>query len=469
MNYRWQLRTAGWFLAFICMLVTFGCEDASIYEPVGPTLPISDQRILGQAILGTPTMGSSIYSLYDDRSGGFYFTGIFDSESCIGIIDRNGQQEWIENFEERPRSLYPLSENGIGLTEAVIAVGGIDTDDDDLVDEAYALLIGSNGVVIDELIISRVDADVWLNSIDAIGPLTFVAVGGAAITDIYYPFVTTFKINPDSTLEMNNELIFHNFADQYLRAVQVDADQVSGDDFLCYVSARQIAPGSEAKSIAIHAMSGSTSDTGVFDFTWTVEIAQDLPLDIWTNTGSLVLHDGTLYLAGSADVIKEINPSSGYWDAGFVGSVSTSGNLNWINMVRLSAQSENYHDLYVTNDVLYASGIFSSCYNSGTGIHYGLALLSMFDTGTGDEIYHLGFGSEEYRSGFNSLVVDGTSAFCGGYTNYSTSGGGFSSWFAEIGIDNPGGAARSGLPVLSKPVKGTECRIGPYTQAEDRR
>ena len=458
----------GWFLAFICVLVTFGCDDASIYEPVGPTLPISDQRIINQA-LGTPTMNSSIYTLYDDGNGGFYFTGYLNGDYCIGTIDRNGQHGWIETYENRPRSLYPLSENGIGLTEAVIAVGGIDTDGDDQSDEAYVHLIGSDGVIIDELIISRVDAEVWLNSVDAIGPLTFVAVGGSEIADVYYPFVTTFEINPDSTLEMNNELIFHDFADQYLRAVQVDADQVSGDDFLCYVSARQIAPGAEAKSIAIHAMSGSTFDTGVFDFTWTVEIAHSAHLDIWTSIDCLVLHDGTLYLAGSADVIKISDTSSGYWDAGFVGSVSTSGNLNWINMISISTQSDNYQALYVTGDVLYAAGGYSSSYNSLSGFHYGLALLSMFDTGTGDEIYHLGFGSEEYRSGFNSLIVDGMRVFCGGYTNYSTSGGGFRSWFAEIGIDNVEGAARSGLPVLSTTVKGTECRPGPYTRAEDRR
>lgn len=469
---RWQTRTAWWIPVLICAIAVLGCEP-NVYEPEGPKLPLSNQRIVDQ-LIGAPAGNSSIYMVYEDGSGGFYYLGVYEGDYCMGIIDRHGQTGWVLTFEDRPRDLYPLSGNDIGLTEAVIAIGGIDTDSDDRVDEARVLLVGSGGVMIDTLIIGRDDAAVWLNSVDAIGSLSFVAVGGSKIADIYYPFVATFEINPDSTLEMHNELILSDVSNQSLLGVQVDAGQVSGDDFLCYVSAKQYAIGDGAETVAIHAMTGSTTGTGMFDLTWTVNITQDDPLDIWTHIDCFSLHGGTLYLVGSADVEKENNPSSGYWDAGFVGSVSTSGILNWITMINKSTYSENYDGLFVTDDALYAVGYYSSYYKTDSEKHFGLAMLSIFDAQTGDEIYHLGFGNEEYESGFNTLFVDGTRAFCGGYTNYSTPGGGFQSWFAEIDIAGIGGNGGSELPVLSADVEGVESvdRVerapGPYMPEQGR-
>jgi hypothetical protein len=268
---------------------------------------------------------------------------------------------------------------------------------------------------------------------------------------------------------MSNEKIFHDMPQQPLVGVQVDDTQVSGNDFICYVSALQLGPEDDVESITIHAITGSTLESGLLDMTWAVDIIQDSGLDIWSSYDCLILHDGTLYLAGSANVDKESNPSNGYWDAGFVASVSTSGSLDWINIVSLSSHSENYAELYVTDDGLYAAGNLAESFTPTGELHHGFALLSKFDLGTGDEIYHLGFGSEDYQSGFNCVIVDGVRAFCGGYTNYNASGGGFEAWFTEIDIDDLDGAVTSELPVLLPIMEGAECISPPHMQIRDRR
>ena len=125
-------------------------------------------------------------------------------------------------------------------------------------------------------------------------------------------------------------------------------------------------------------------------------------------------------------------------------------------MVSISTRSENYNGLYMTDDALYAVVYYSAYYMTDSEKRFGLAMLSIFDAGTGDEIYHLGFGSDEYRSAFNTLFVDGTSAFCGGYAYHPTASDGFLSWFAEVDITDIGGNGGSELPVLSADVEGVE-------------
>ena len=457
-----------WLLPVVLFTVAMnGCGEPTVLESEGPELPVSTQRILAESILGNPTMNSSIYYLCDDGREGFYYGGVSDSEYYIGTLDRSGQQGWVEPIVKAARDLCPLPDNEIGLADAVISVGGIEADEKDGVVEAHVCLMGSGGVIIDEVRISRTDTSMWFNSVDVIGPLSLVAVGGAEIADVVYPLVATFKINPDSTLIICNDIIFHDDADKWYSAVQVDRGLVSGEEYVCYVLAAQHSS-EDAASIEILSMSGSTSGTEAYDLTWTTEITHDGPKDIWATTDALVLHGGTLYLAGSADVEKESNPSEGYWDAGFVGSVSTSGVVNWITMVSISTHSENYRGLYVTDDALYAIGLYSEYYTSDKGLRHALAFLSIFETGMGDEVYHLGFGSEEYQSGFNSIFVDGSRAYCGGYTQYVTYGDGFQSWFAEVDIDNLDSADGSEYPAVKPVVKGTESPRPYNMQAEER-
>ena len=391
--------------------------------------------------------------LYEDGISDFYYLGRDNTGLTMGTIDRSGQIDWIMSVENRVQNLLPVPGNEIGLDDAVLSVGWIDSNGDGHGDKAFVRLAGVNGIEISEVIISRADATVWLNSIDAIGPLSFIAVGGSKIDDIYHPFVATFGINPDSTLVLNNELIFSDVNGQFFTAVQVDEEQVSGNDFLCYVSAG-VKSSSGSYGIAVHAMTGSTIDPGAYDFTWTVDIALDEPLSIWTFVGSLILYDGAVYLAGSADVEKESNLSDGYWEAGFVASVSTGGTMNWLNMFSVSTHSENYHGLYVADNRLYAVGEYDSYMKTSSGEVFGLAVISIFDAMTGDEIYHVGLGSDDYDSWFNWLIVEGTMAYCCGATNRYTIDGGSQAWFAEITLDNLGGEPRAGLPASLPAVEG---------------
>lgn len=446
-----QLRKAAIQAVVFCTLIVLGSCEPGIYEPEPPYLPVSNQRVTEQT---TQPATSTFYDLYEDGITGFYFLGNDNSGRTMGTIDREGQIGWTMSAENRVQNLFPVPANSIGLADAVLSAGGIDSNSDGISDKAFVRLTGANGIELSEILISRPDAAVWLNSIDALGPLDFVAVGGSYIAGVYHPFVVTFGIDADSTLVLNNEVILSDINDQYLGSVQVDEEQVSGDDFLCYVAAGVENSGGSS-SIAIHSMTGSTTDPDAFDFTWTVDIALDEPLSIWSYVGRLILHDGAVYLAGSADVEKESNLSGGgYWDAGFVASVSTGGTMNWLNIFSVSTHSERYYGLYVADNRVYAAGKYDSYVKTSSGEYFGLAVISIFDAMTGDEIYHIGLGAADYASAFNSLIVEGTQAYCCGMTNHFTNDGGYQAWFAEVTIDDLEGTPRSGLPSFLPAVEG---------------
>jgi len=446
-----QLRKAAIPAVVLCVIAALWSCEPGIYEPQPRHLPISNQRVIEQT---TQPATSSFYDLYEDGITGFYFLGNDNNGRTMGTIDRAGQIGWAKSAENRVQNLFPVPANSIGLDDAVLSAGGIDSNSDGQSDKAFVRLTGANGIEISEILFSRSDAAVWLNSIDALGPLGFVAVGGSYIVGVYHPFVATFGIGADSILVLNNEVILSDVNGQYFGSVQVDAEQVSGDDFVCYVAAGVQSSGGSS-SIAIHSMTGSTTDSDAFDFTWTVDIALDEPLSIWSYVGRLILHDGAIYLVGSADVEKENVPSGGgYWDAGFVASVSTIGTMNWLNIFSVSTHSERYYGLYVADNRVYAAGKYDSYVKTSSGEQFGLAVISIFDAMTGDEIYHIGLGAADYASAFNSLIVEGTRAYCCGMTNHFTNDAGYQAWFAEVTINDFEGAPRSGLPASLPVVEG---------------
>ena len=67
-----------------------GCDDPSVYEPEGPTLPFSNQRIISESVLGMASMGSSIYALYEGNNGTVYFVGNIDNSHGVGSTTRQG-------------------------------------------------------------------------------------------------------------------------------------------------------------------------------------------------------------------------------------------------------------------------------------------------------------------------------------------------------------------------------------------
>ena len=270
-----------------------------------------------------------------------------------------------------------------------------------------------------------------------------------------YPFIITFSIRQDSSLIINNKQVINSVSNQYLVDVKVDEEQSSDSEFLCYASANKIGTDVNGNAIEIYAISGSASDTSNFNIEWNVNISQEPPLGILCNLNCMDVHNGRIYIAGYADVEKEVNPANGgYWDAGIVGAVSTNGSLEWLKKVILSSYSENYYSLFTTGGIVYAGGNYSSYVKSSSGEMHGLAMISMFDAESGEEIYHIGLGSTEYGSGFYSIYIIGDRAYCGGYTKYYVEDGNFVGWFVEVSLGNLMNSKRSELPLILPVRKG---------------
>lgn len=429
-------RTGMILMVFAIGLGGLGCDDPSIYKPDDPVLPLSNQRIIGETVMGMATLNNSIYRLRESDGGSVYFSGRLDDSYLIGKTTRTGQIQWQKNMTPSAYSICPVPANNIGLTDGVLSVGALDSNADDRLDQATIRLTGVGGSEIDELIVERTDADVYLLSISAVKSLSFVVVGGAVIDNVLYPFVATFAIGADSMLTTGEEVIFLNIPGQDFLGVRVDPAKIAGDEFGCYVTARVLSNSAGAEAVAVHAFSGSLVDSTAYSLEWSVDITPDRTLNSWGYINDLELYDGAIYFCGAADIEKESNPSNGYWNAGFIGSVSVDGQVNWKRFVTLSKYGETYYGFYVTNEALYVSGVYSSYTTTSNKKRYGLALVSIFDRDSGQAKYHLGLGSKDYRSGFNTVLVEGTRAYCAGWTNNVVDDGGSQAWFVEVSLDN---------------------------------
>jgi hypothetical protein len=459
MRSKWVTIIAAALMIISLGLIGVGCGDdeETPNNVVEPTLPLSNERIVDEQLVGTPGQNTSIHMLYD-AGARTYFIGRIDGSYTVGEFSSAGQLIWSNPQDDRLRGIFPFPDNDIGLNEGFIYVGGHSTDGDDRVEEARIGLTGAGGVDIDERMFAKTDTTMWFNAVDRIGDLRFVVVGSIMTNgDEYHPYAATFEIEPDSTLTLLNEKVFDSLADRYFVGVEVDPGKVAGDAFTCYTTMEGADAAAESGKQFVGAFHGSTTDVSAYGVDWTVELAWPEPLDMVAYLEGIELYDGSIYVAGNGDITKENGPTSGgYWNAGYIGSVSTTGVLNWFNVVTLSKHSDGYYNVCVMPGGVCAVGVFDSYLTSSTDVHYGLALISVFDRGTGAEIYHLGFGGADYRSGFYTILPSGAHAFCGGVTDYSTSESGYRGWFTEIELDGIGSLGRSSLPVLPKLITAAE-------------
>lgn len=455
--------TIGVFILLIVSIFAPGCDDPSVFEPADPKLPPSNQRIVSQAVFGNPNFTNYIDKLYDYGSSNFYFRGRIDDNYVAGKINRSGQILWTTQFSYYCRSLCVVPENSIGLSNAAIYAGWEDRNGDDRAD-ACIDLVGVHGQMIDSLMIARKNISIWFNSISAIDSLNFIGVGGATVGVLYYPFLATFRIAADSSFVLKSTHILETIPNTYFTCVKSDPDEAAGNQFVCYVVAEEEAGGSVV-AVDVLSLRGSSADLATIETTWTVRIPHELPM--WASLDCLVLQDGFLYVQGAADVEKANTPSNGgYWDAGFVASISTSGALNWLTMIELSGHSEGFSGMHAVDGILYVVGEYDSYINTDTGRRFGYALISILDAHTGVEKYHLAFGSPDNSSYFGSIFVDGARAFCAGWTERVYLDGGYRAWFAEVKIDNLSGSAAAELrtinPTSSMGKEGSSDESGVY-------
>jgi len=419
-------------LLAICLGFLFqpACEEPSVYKPAISQMPFSNQRILNQTVMGSVSAHSSLYAMIDDGMGALYFRGVLNGEYVIGRLQRNGQSLWVKNTGRNARDICRVPQNPVGLVNALLTSRDRDSDDDGKVDKALIWLMGSGGEDIDTLIVEEAGERVWLNAIVAIDSLNFLAVGGStALDNVYHPFIATFTIGADSTIIERSQRLYGGLPNQLFGLAVVDPSTVTATDYVSYIRSSVYDQNGKVQYIIVYALHVSKTigpDAGPL---WSVDLKQQSNLPV--NPGNIILSGANLYTAGLAQVTKD----SEQWDAGYVALISTSGTLDRFTAVSITKQSDNFSDLRLGGGKLFLSGICLHYFVTDTNREYGRALISIFDPATWKALYHLGFGSKDYASGFNSIVMIGTRAYCGGWTNKPLSNGNFQAWFAEINLD----------------------------------
>jgi len=436
------------FVFLLAMLLGFmilpACESPSEYKPAISQMPLSNQRILNQAVMGSTSAGSSLYGLIDDGMGALYFMGLLDGEYVIGRIQRNGQTLWVKNTGRSARHICRVPQNPVGLANTLLTLRDSDSDDDGKVDKALVLLMDSNGEEIDTLTVEEAGQRVWLNAIVPVDSLNFLAVGGStALDNVYHPFVATITIEPDGTIIGRSQRLYGGFPNQLFGYVIVDPSTVTPTGYTGYIRSNVYDQNNDVHNIVVHAFHVSKITGPDAAPLWSVDLKQQSNLPL--SRGNLILSGTTLYTAGLAQVMKD----SKKWNAGYVASISTGGTLNRFTVVSITNQGDDFSDLRLEGGRLYLSGICLHYIVTDTKREYGRALISVFDPGAWKALYHLGFGGKEYASGFNSIVMIGTRAYCGGWTKKSLSDGDFQAWFAEIDLD---ALTSEGLTELPAPL-----------------
>ncbi len=438
MTIRWNVALLSLVLSLGSML-SLGCEEATEPQPTEQQLPLSNERISNQVFLGSLSSYTSIYNLYDDGAGFFFFRGLLDNTQTIGKLNRSGVTVWTDALKSR--ELCPVPNNTIGLDDALLAVGGIDYDSDGGLDHGYVRLRGAGGASLSEAIASVPDTAVYLNSVAVIDSLHFVAVGGAYIAGSpLHPYLITFDLNADSSLTITNELIFADMERQYFNDVVSDPAKATANEFVCYVTITKLNAAGATESAAVCAVGGPKRGGAEFAVQWTANIEQTSALPIWIN--AIALRGNTIFTAGSADAVDKEISGGGYFDNGFIASMSSGGVLNWLRTINISKRSDSYSSVFATASALYATGAVSHYMTTEDNLQYGLALFSVFDPATGNARHHIALGSYDYQSAFYSMFVDETRAFCAGHTKYSVLHGTYQGWFVEINCD---GLEASGL------------------------
>ncbi|UCF04140.1 MAG: hypothetical protein JSV33_09305 [bacterium] len=440
-------------LTFLMIQLT-SCEETiqptdQSGENVNPNKPNANNLIVQETVLGDADKYSTIYEIIDAGDDNFLFRGYYHNRYAIGKLDRNGLLVWLFRSRYTIRDFVRIPDLGGVLDNATVVVGSYDSDYDGDNDIGYITLINRNGTLIDELVYSVDTVDVWLNSLDIITSsdtmYTFLAAGGAEVSNKEYPYVARFTISDDSIMTKKEQKVFFDIPDIVFTNIKAEPEQ---DPASCFVTGYQFNENEDIGEQKIIKLTNSLTAP------WQQDIIPQDGYDSYSLMGrSLLCSNDRLFIVGYTDVNKADNPPEGYWDAGFVASLSFSGNMNWIKTVILSQYTECFRSCFLDNGILYITGNYSNFVILESSEVFGYGLLSTVNPLTGDLISHMSFGDEGYSSAFNTLFVDGTTVFAAGYTNYANEGGTYQAWFVVIDISGSSSITLKEQPV-NIPVNG---------------
>ena len=418
----------------LAALVCCGCEDttqnpADGDSAVNPDKPNANDLVIGEAVIGDPGEKSSIWAIIDAGDGGFYFRGYYHGRYAVGKLGSAGQSVWLARSQYSVRDIVRMDELTGPLRDALVSVGGYDKNLDDMVDVGYLSVYGNGGGPVGEIVCTNDTADVWLNAMDVLGTdagvYHFLAVGGAAIGETGYPYLVEIDVEGDSTVVKRGEYILMDMAGLYLGDIIVHA---GGTGTVVYCVGSKYPPAVDVRHQVVCKL------THTYAHEWSADIEPVAGHESQYNTGQAsFLASPAIYFAGYTDYPKETDPPEGYWDAGCIASISTGGQVSWLETVVLSKHSERYNECCLHGTDLLAAGKYAGYGLKESDRQFGYGLLSVLDPATGDIESNLSFGDERYLSSFNTIIVRDSRVFAAGYTNEATSDS-YQGWFVEIDL-----------------------------------
>jgi len=424
----------------VTCLFSAGCgEDTVEPEPpeeqtvTNPNKPNGNTFIVQEHTFGDPAEENSMWDIIEDDANGYYFRGTYDTEYGAGRLGQTGNLLWFEKTIYRPTHLYAINASGALSVNGVVVVGDHDSDGDGFNEHGYVSFFGSDGTLTSQLLLGQAADDVWLKSIDHVSDSTFVVVGGTKSAGKSYPYLMTLCLTADGDLVTKDEATIWNLPDISFSNVVVDPTNLDSTMTL-YTSGERIS-GDDPVNITVSRVTSSIDSLPDTAVDWTLDIIAFSGLETRTSAGdNLAYFRGQLYLVGYTEADKG---SGNYWFAGLAASVSTAGATEWITVASLSEYGDIFYDMHTADDALYAAGDYSSFYNKPTNRYFGYGLLAKIDWDSGAIISNMSFGDDTYGSGFNTVLIGGSRAYCAGYTNDIAADGGYPCWFAEIDISNP--------------------------------
>ncbi len=262
-------------------------------------------------------------------------------------------------------------------------------------------------------------------------------------------------MSSDGALIKHEETTISSLSDVYFsETLRADVSQTGPTTDFFAVGMRDPS-GGEADRVTVHRFTVDTYALDPLTMGWTQEIVLYTGLETFAYTGKSAAYDGQhLYVAGSTDHAKEPRPAGGgYWEAGFVASLSPVGDLEWTQVVNLSEYTDEFFSVFLGQGGLYVVGAYSAFHNNPSNRNFGYGLLSKLDPGTGSVLANMTFGDPSYMSGLNTVFVKPGIARCAGRKNYRESSSGMYCWYAEIDVRGTSRLAIPGGEVATKDAK----------------
>jgi hypothetical protein len=419
-------------IAFLPACKEESSEPDSSTGEVNPDKPNANGLIRAETIGGDPAKASTFYHIIESGDGGFYFQGSIDGHDVSGKLDQSGSVVWSRQ-ETFIRAILRIPDGSGTMQNAVVVVGydSVSADQRD----AKVVVRGSDGTLIAETVFHDSSKSKWFNGIALLSSTSlayeFVAGGAYNLRTAwpFFPYAARFTISSTGTLTKGNERFFPTMTGRLFNGLV--ADTLAGTRYL-YAAGNY----RTIDSTVQYPVATRLSDS--LNVIWDTGLIPAGNLRAVRVIGPVVLSNATLIVEAAVESSTKPRPSGGgYWSDGFIAAVGLNGAILWTKTIALSVHSEYLYGSVISGGALYAVGRSHAYAKLSSNELFGYGWLVKIVLATGAVEWNLMAGSDQYDSGFNSVIIRDGKAYCAGWTKReSNASGGFQDWFVALDLSN---------------------------------